>query len=54
MAHKIESDILDVALRCNGIQLCDSILTEVTRVVNILQEKGEKATLKDVINKNRE
>ena len=49
MNHKITPDILDIALRVNHIELCDSILTEICKVVNVLNEKGEKATIKDVL-----
>ena len=46
---EIRPDILDIALRINNIQLHEEILKEVCRVIHILQNKGKKATIKDVI-----
>lgn len=50
MSHyKITPDVLDIALRANDLELSDNILTKICKVVNILNEKKDKATIKDLI-----
>jgi hypothetical protein len=42
-------EYVEIALRCNNIALDKELLSKVIATVELIQNKGDKATLKDTV-----